>query len=127
MARRAAACPGVKELSEEECLELDRQLALEKQRLEEESTDGTPKPRPDTGPKLHSRRWRWWGLFAGGAILWLLLLRVAVRAEFGLVFVIVSGFGAIALNLNYGPRKPGSLSAWSVFNEGAGTFHTESS
>lgn len=57
-----------------------------------------------------------WGKVALYTTLWLTLFGLAVYAEFGFVFVILSGFGLIWFNTRTGPKRRGEISAYSVFN-----------
>lgn len=57
-----------------------------------------------------------WGKVALYSTLWLTLFGLAVYAEFGFVFVILSGFGLIWFNTRTGPKRRGEISAYSVFN-----------
>lgn len=51
-------------------------------------------------------------------VLWIFLGWLALKAEFGLVFIIVSALYAIFINLDHS-SSPGKLSAYSVFNKDA--------
>ncbi|KAL1460818.1 hypothetical protein WDU94_012761 [Cyamophila willieti] len=57
-----------------------------------------------------------WGKVALYATLWFILFGLAVYAEFGFVFVILSGFALIWFNTRTGPKRRGEVSAYSVFN-----------
>uniref|UniRef100_A0A8D8U332 SAYSvFN domain-containing protein 1 n=1 Tax=Cacopsylla melanoneura TaxID=428564 RepID=A0A8D8U332_9HEMI len=57
-----------------------------------------------------------WGKVALYTTLWFTLFGLAVYAEFGFVFVILSGFALIWFNTRTGPKRRGEVSAYSVFN-----------
>ncbi|CAH0385458.1 unnamed protein product [Bemisia tabaci] len=57
-----------------------------------------------------------WRKFSLYVLLWCSLFGLAVFAEFGAVFVILSGFVIIWANTRTSPKKPGEISAYSVFN-----------
>lgn len=57
-----------------------------------------------------------WGKVALYGTLWLSLFGLAVYAEFGFVFIILSGFVFIWFNTRTGPKRRGEISAYSVFN-----------
>lgn len=52
------------------------------------------------------------------SVLWVCLWGFFVEIEFGTVFFIISILYVVYRTLGDSPRKPGELSAYSVFNEG---------
>ena len=72
------------------------------------------------GAVLSIKLWQW-AVFAA----WLVGSRISYHAEWGPVYIILTGFVVIFTNL--GTRKAGEASAYSVFNEGfrelPGTFN----
>lgn len=50
-------------------------------------------------------------------LVWSLGFFLSVKIEFGLVYIILSGFLGIYLGLDKTPKKPGAPSAYSVFNK----------
>lgn len=57
-----------------------------------------------------------WQKFCSYVLLWCSLFGLAVFAEFGAVFIILSSFVIIWSNTRTSPRRPGEVSAYSVFN-----------
>ncbi|XP_061390299.1 uncharacterized protein LOC133325575 [Musca vetustissima] len=49
--------------------------------------------------------------------LWLILYIIAIELEFGIVYLILSGFVVMYINTRTGPKNPDEVSAYSVFNK----------
>ena len=65
------------------------------------------------------KTWRFWKYIVI-VFLWLVSLKVIEKhTGFGSVFLAASIFAVVLMNLEKGDRKPGELSAYSIFNEGA--------
>lgn len=58
-----------------------------------------------------------WATLFLKCLLWLILWKVFILWGFGAVYFLVSGFLCIGYNLRNGPRRPGEVSAYSVFNK----------
>jgi Uncharacterized conserved domain (SAYSvFN)/SEC-C motif len=78
----------------------------------------TPSPAPPLLlPLLYIMNQQVWLKRGGLALAWFGGFITASRAEFALVYVIVSGLALVFMCLDYSQRKPGTYSAYSVFNE----------
>ncbi|XP_073824806.1 SAYSVFN motif domain containing 1 [Musca autumnalis] len=49
--------------------------------------------------------------------LWIILYIIAIEMQFGIVYLMLSGLVVMYLNTRTGPKSPGEISAYSVFNK----------
>ena len=96
-------------------LQKDKDESPQPQNSSPEQPECENKALPATEGKQHSQSWWSTGL---KFLLWLLVWGFFIEVEFGMVYLVVSGLVFIVLSLRGGrKRRPGELSAYSVFNE----------
>jgi len=83
----------------------------------------------DVDNEESERDWLDWGILFLKFGLWLVFQALFVKLEFGAVFFIFSGLVFMYFNMGNRKRKPGEMSAYSVFNPNCetikGTFTAE--
>lgn len=57
-----------------------------------------------------------WSRFLLYLLIWISMFSISIYVEFGVIFLILSGFYVIWTNTRTGPKRPNEISAYSVFN-----------
>lgn len=83
-------------------------------RIDNDDASDCPEPLPDA--ELDNINVCNWAAFFLNVIIWCILFSLAVYVEFGVIYIIISGFYIIWVNTSTRPKYRNEISAYSVFN-----------